>query len=182
MTSEPQSPHSDALREYYSSAPPDEIALDTLEFRHPAFRDDAGLPTAVRFVNDADPFSGTLEDDTPLNAGEAVEFTAGAFTITLPESSSPGLPTCQISVDNLGSDLVDPLMDAVEVPHAVEVTYRQWLASDPSAPGVTIDGMTIGKVNISAATVTAQAGFEDDLNVPFGREKYTREEYPGLVR
>jgi hypothetical protein len=174
--------HSDNLREHYASNPRGTFAIDTLELRHPGFLGEDGVtPAAVRLANDPDPLIATLEDDAPMNAGEEVTFDKGEFEITLPESSA-SIPTMQIAAQNVGRSLMKPIAAAAAIPEPVVGTYRQYLADDPSAPGVVIDGFTIRKVNATPLRVTAQAGFEDDLNVPFGREKYTPEEYPGLVR
>ena len=179
----PLSPHSDDLREYYFSAPTAVVAIDALEFRHPAFVDDDGHPAAARFANDPQlELVAILEDGAPMNAGETVTFSRGQFDLSLPESSSPGLPTCQISVANIGRDLMEPIEQAVSVPQPISVTYRQFLSDDLTQPGVVIDGMTIRDINASGLRITATAGFEDDLNTPYPRAKYTPQEYPNLVR
>ncbi|HWC63358.1 MAG TPA: DUF1833 family protein, partial [Rhizomicrobium sp.] len=69
-----------------------------------------------------------------------------------------------------------------QVPEPIQVTFREYLADAPEAPGVVIDGLTIGKINATPLRVTATASFEDDLNTPFPRKNYTPEEFPGLVR
>lgn len=181
----PAAPYTDDLREFYFSNQSDKVALDTLEFRHPAFVDADNNPIAVRVINESDPyagFTGTLEADAPMNPGAVVDFTPARFELALPESNSPGLPSCSIAVDNVGSVLMGPIDAAAGIPAPIEVIYRQYLADDPSAPGVVIDGLTIRTINAAALRVTATAGFEDDLNTPFPRKNYTREEYPGLVR
>ena len=181
-------PYSDDLREFIFSNAPGLVGLDTLEFRHPAFLDEEGHPTAARVVNDSDDFVGVLEADAPMNAGETVTFTAALFDITLPESNSPGLPSCQVTVDNVGRVLMGPIEQAVQWPAPIWITYRHWLASKdadtdtPGELGVVIDGMTLQRVNAAELRITGTAGFEDDLNTPFGRKKYTQAEYPGLVR
>lgn len=174
----------DDMREYYYSAPKDRVVLDTLELRHPAFvADDGVTPAAARVVNDdvEDDFLATLEADAPMNGGEQVTFKATRFDVTLPESNSPGLPSCQIGVCNIGRLLMDNIQLAVSQPEPVRLTYRQFLVDDPSAPGVVIDGLTIGRINVTPQRVTATAGFENDLNAPFPKKNYTGKEYPGLV-
>lgn len=185
--SNPGEPYSDDLREYIFSDTPELIALDTLELRHPAFVGEDGVtPAAARVVNDNDDLLVTLENNAPMNAGEEVTFQKCRFEITLPESNSPGLPSCQVSVENVGQLLMDPIERAVKIPKPVEVTYRQVLApKDASLPGeigATFDGMTLRRINATALRITGTAGFEDDLNTPFGREKVTPQEFPGLVR
>jgi len=181
-------PYSDNLREFIFSNQPGLVVLDTLEFNHPAFLDGDNQPTAARVVNDADDFYGQLEANAPMNGGEVVKFLAARFELTLPESNGPGLPSCQIAVDNIGRLLMDPIERAVQVPAPIMITYRHWLASkdapieEPGELGVVIDGMSLRRVNASELRITGTAGFEDDLNTPFPRKNYTREEYPGLVR
>jgi hypothetical protein len=186
--SDPGSPYSDDLREFMYSNTPDLVALDTIELRHPAFvAEDGVTPAAARIVNDGDDLVVTLPDDAPMNAGEEVTFTRCRFDLTLPESNGPGLPSCQLGVENIGEELMAPIEAAVTVPKPIQITYRQVLCpkDDAAAPGeigVEIDGMTLRRVNATALRVTGTAGFEDDLNTPFPRKKYTPQEYPGLVR
>jgi hypothetical protein len=187
MTTDPANPYSDDLREFMFSNPPDVVALDTLELRHPAFvAEDGVTPAAARVVNDNDDLVVTLEADAPMNAGEEVTFTRCRFELTLPESNSPGLPSCQMAVENVGELLMTPIEQAVQVPAPIQATYRQVLApvdeTQPGEIGAVIDGLTVRRINVTPLRVTGQAGFEDDLNVPFGRKKYTAKEYPGLVR
>jgi hypothetical protein len=169
-------PVTDNLREYIFSDDGDEVAYDTLEFRHPAFAEPA------RVVNSNEDLMARLESDAPANAGEEVKFTRCLFEVTLPESSAPGLPQCQLAMANVGRVLMDPINQAVEVPAPIEVTYRQFVTSDLTEPGQVVDGMTIGRINASEQRITATAGFEDDLNAPGPRKLYTPQEYPGLVR
>jgi hypothetical protein len=188
LGSDPGAPYSDDLREFFFSNGPDVIALDTFELRHPAFvAEDGVTPAAARIVNDPNPLTVTLPDDAPMNAGEAVTFTECRVEVTLPESNSPGTPSCQVAIENVGQVLMDPIERAVAVPKPIEVTYRQVLvpSDDLTAPGeigVEIDGMTLRQVNATALRVTGTAGFDDDLNTPFPRKKYTPQEYGGLVR
>jgi hypothetical protein len=186
--SDPGSPYSNDLREFIFSNGPDVIALDTIELRHPAFVGEDGVTlAAARVVNDSDPLKVTLEADAPMNAGEQVIFTECRFEMTLPESNSPGTPTCQIAVENVGQKLMDPIEQAVTMPKAIEITYREVLvpSDDDTAPGeigVVIDGLTLRRANVTPLRVTGTAGFDDDLNVPFPRKPYTAQEYGGLVR
>ncbi|MGA7673553.1 MAG: DUF1833 family protein [Rhizomicrobium sp.] len=180
--SDPTSPFSDDLREYYYSAPPDVVALDTFEFRHPAFLNEAGAIVAIRVVNDPNELIATLEANAPMNGGESVTFSASAFEVTLPESSSPGLPTCDIQVTNVSRLLTPWLKKATQSPAPVQITYRQYLADDRSAPGFVLDGLTIRKATANYLRVIATAGYEDFLNMPFPRTIYTTSEFTGLVR
>lgn len=179
---DPLSPFSNDLREYYFSAEPDKAPLDTIEFRHPAFVDDNGNPVAVRVVNDPEDLPATLEADAPMNAGEQVTFTRGAFVARKPESDSPGLPTFDLEVCNVSSILMKYLDDATTSTAPVQMSYRQYLSSDLSEPGVVIHGFTVKKANAGVVRVTATAGFEDYVNRPFPFAVYKGAMFHGLVR
>jgi len=175
--------HTDDLREYYFSNDPQVAALWTVELRHPGFIDeDTGENVAVRFVNDANPLTAKLEDDAPMNPGEEVTFLPGRFDITLPESTTDGLPQFQLNMGDVIGELSPWLAKAIEIPQPVELSFREYLSDEPQTPGFLLHGLTIGRVNGSPLRVVAMAGYEDLLNKPFGRREYTAEDFRGLVR
>lgn len=180
--SDTQSPASDDLAEFWYSAPPETTALDTLEFRHPAFLDDDGNVTAVRFVNDpGNDLVARLEKGAPMNGNHRVKFRGGAFAITLPESSSPGLPTSTLEVANI-TRILQPYLDkAVSRPDPIEVSYRCFLESDLSAPAFVLHNLTVKDITAGILRITATLGFEDLLNKPFPKKVYTTRDYPSLA-
>ena len=125
---------SEALKEAYASAPSDVILLHTLELRHPAFVDEIGNQTAIRVVRDNVNHTCTLEDTAPLNPGQAVEFTAMAFDLTLPPVEAIPVPEITLSIDNVSTEIIKYLDRAVETQDMIEMTYRPYLTSDLSCP------------------------------------------------
>lgn len=173
---DPLSPHSQDLREYFFSATPDKVALDTIELRHPL------LDTPVRFVNDPADLMATLEADAPVDASTAVTFSRGAFQIVPPESASPGLPTCTIECMNVSATLQATLAQYVSFAAPVEVTYRQFLSDDLTEPAFVLHGLTLKTVSAGILRVKAEAGFDDFLGLASPRRNYNTKDFPGLVR
>lgn len=174
--SDPLSPQSDDLREFYSSAPPDLIAYDTLEFNHPDF-DQPG-----RVVNDSADLAATLESDAPFNASTEVTFNRCKFICTLPEQSTPGLPSFNLEIENVARILMPYLDLAASSDQPVNVIYRQFLSSDLSAPQLVLAGLTLQKANAGGLKVTGAAGYQNFLYQPSPKRKYTTKEFPGLAR
>jgi hypothetical protein len=179
--SDPTDPFSSSLREYYFSAQDDVVPLDTIELRHPAFvASDGVTPVAVRLVNDPADLVATLEATAPMNAGQAVTFNACAFSATIPEQSSPGLPTFTLEVDNVAREVM-PYMDlAAASQDEIQLTYRQYRSDQLGAPGLVMDGLTIHSGTAGLIRVSLTAGYEDFLNKPFPADIYTLLDYPNI--
>ena len=126
--------YSQALKEAYASAPVDQVILDTLEIRHPAFVDDQGNPAAARIVRGYENIFATLEADAPMNPGQQVEFIAVPFDFTLPGFEEGRVPELSITLDNVGRELQGWLEAAASSPQVMEATYRPYLVSDLSGP------------------------------------------------
>lgn len=169
-------PYSDNLREFMFSAPPDVTEYDTLEFRHLRF------DVPARVVNDGADLVARLEAGAPIGAGSWVTFQRCLFKATLPEQSTPGLPTFDLEIANVTGLLMPYLDMAAESDQPVEVTYRQYLSDDLTAPGFILSGLTLQKVNAGVLKVTATAGYQNFLYKPSPRRKYTTKEFPGLAR
>lgn len=174
--------YSEALAAAYASAPESEILLDTLEFQHASFVT-AGLPYAVRVVNDHTELLAFLESDAPLNAGEEVSFMPTRFTVTRPsETDSGSTPELEITVDNAARVLV-PYLDAVkESRDPIMVTWRPYLASDLTAPHMTpVLTLSLTSVSLDMSQVVARAGFGNMVNRRFPALEYLSTKHPGLV-
>jgi hypothetical protein len=174
--------YSEALAAAYASAPEAEILLDTLEFRHASFVT-AGLPYAVRVVNDHSELLAFLEDDAPLNAGEQVSFMPTRFTLTRPsETDSGSTPELEIVVDNAARLLV-PYLDAVkESRDPVMITWRPYLASDLTGPHMLpVLTLSLTSVSMNMSQVVARAGFGNMVNRRFPALEYLSLTHPGLT-
>jgi len=174
-------PYRDDLKEYFFAAPADAIALDTLEFRHPAFVAD-GAPVAVRIVRAPADIVATLEAGAPFQAGQAVTFRALAFALRPPESPERGLPVVELAIDNATAELMPWLELATASFAPIALSYRQYLDHDLTAPAYVLHGLTARRVRGDALRITGTAGFEDFLSQPFPAQIYTLEAFRGLAR
>ena len=165
----------DALEEAYASAPTEEVVLHTLEIRHPDFTQ------PIRVVRDHQDFTAYLEADAPENPGEEVTFIAMAFDFTLPEVTKSTSPEIEIGLDNVSGEITAYLDLAANSPDLIEVTYRPYLASDPSGPSMNPPlTLTIRSVTADIFRVKAVAGFADLANKKFPAQTYDTERFAGL--
>jgi hypothetical protein len=167
---------SQALKEAYASAPAAETILHTLEFRHPSFT------VPIRVVLDYQDLTATLEASAPLNPSTAVNFTAYAFDLVLPELGVGGTPEITISIDNVSHEIVSYIDAAAQTPDLIEVTYRPFLASTPAVPQMDPPlTLVVTAVTADVFRVQCTAAFGDVANRKFPSETYTAERFPGLV-
>lgn len=165
----------DALKEAYASAPSNEVILHTLEIRHPSFIE------PIRVVRDHSNFSAFLEADAPADAGAEVVFIAMAFDFIPPEVSKATSPEIEISLDNVSGEIIAYIDAAAQTPDMIEVTYRPYLASDPSGPQMNPPlTLVIRSVKADVFRIRARAGFADLSNRKFPADVYTTERFPGL--
>lgn len=173
---------SEALAEAYSSAPDSEVIVDTLEFKHVAFKDSEGNPFYPRVVNAHKPLSATLEPSAPVNASEEVVFEKCYFSLTLPElSDSDKLPEISILVSNIAKNLSPYLARAKEIRAPLYVTWRRYLMSDLTRPHIDPPlTFVVTSISSNLSDVTASAGFFDLSNLRFPSKLYTSDEHPML--
>jgi hypothetical protein len=165
-----------ALREAYASAPANLVIYHTLELRHPAFT------TPIRVVRDYVDLVATLESSAPVDPATSVTFVAFSFDFTKPEVSSVGVPQITITMDNVDRSIVANIEAALTTSDLVQVTYREYISSDLSAPQNNPPlSMTITSVTADVFKVTAVAGFPDLMNRRFPSQEYSTEVFPGLA-
>jgi len=175
-------PWDDAIKEAYASCPVDIIILPTLELRNPSFQDDEGNPTAARIVYDQADLTALLESDALLHANQQVLFQKCAFEFSIPESSDR-LPELQLSIDGVTRELSAYLELAVSYRAPIDITYREFLHSNPlSGPHYVLNGLTLRRVTSNIFRVAGSASFFDFANMCFPKEVYTRAKFPGLNR
>lgn len=172
----PDSTLSQAIKEAYASAPDSSVAYHTLEIYHPSFT------TPIRVVRDFVDLSAKLESTAPRNPSTYVTFVGYPFDIVPPEVSTTGVPTLQITIDNVSRDIMAGLESAVTTSTPITVIYRMFLSSDLTAPQNN-PPMTLTIISLSADVfrVTATATFGDLVNKRFPSVLYNVETFPGLV-
>lgn len=167
---------SEAIKEAYASAPAGVIIYHTLELRHAAFS------SPVRLVRDRVNLVATLESTAEENPGEEVTFLAFNFNFTKPEVSSSGVPQINIEIDNVDRSIVANIEAAMTTTDMVEITYREYISTDLSAPQNDPPlNMTIITVSADIFKVKCTAGFPNLMNYRFPRLEYDTDTFPGLV-
>jgi hypothetical protein len=168
---------SQAWAEAQASAEPDQVTLDTLEFWHP------NLSGPIRVVNDTVNLTATLEVDAPRNAGAAVEFIAAPFQVTLPkQDNTSAAPQLEVTVDNIGQELMTVLRQAVQSHESITVIYRPYVSSDLTAPSIDPPiEMVVDDVPSDIYQVRARCSLGDPRARKFPRVEYTPLEFLGLA-
>lgn len=166
----------DALAEAYASAPAYDPILHTLELRHPSFT------APIRVVRDHRDFTAFLEADAPADPGGEVTFVGFAFDFKLPEVAKAQSPEIEIILDGISGEIISYLDAAAQSSELIEVTYRPYLASDPSAPQMDPPlTLVVRTVTADVFTVRAKAGYADLSNRRFPYQLYDTERFPGLA-
>ena len=129
--------------------------------------DNYDLPAPVRVVNDRSDI--VFETNT---------YTALGFNITLPDDLQKGLPSAQLSIDNVGKELVSWLETSNGGP-GTTVRIIQVLRSDPSTAEIDIT-MSLMNIKVTHEFITGTLSFEDLLNVPAVTLLYTPQNSEGL--
>lgn len=173
---------SEAAAEAYAIARVNIGLLETFEFRHSGFRDDAGALFYARIVNDNADWTLQLEAGAPVDAGNRVLFKACPVTVQGPdETDSQEAPSIAIAIDGVSRLLVQQLDLAIQTIEPVLVTCRLYTTNDTSGPAqLPVTNMVLRDVRVSETRVVAKLVFEDAANNGFPRQEYTAAQYPGL--
>lgn len=177
---------SEAIAEAYSIAPVNDVILQTLEIRHPTF----AIP--VRLVADfgtlitpGDPdifgWMLTLESNAPVDASASVLFQSCMFDITKPSQQAGQLPSITITVDNVAFAVSQYMDEAVSSRVPMQVTYREFLASNPSAPEMILGGLLVNDVTSTITRTSITAAYTNLTGFNFPAILYRAETHPGLI-
>jgi len=166
---------SEAIKEAYASSPA-VAEIHTLEFRHPS------LTVPIRLALWPENFTAYLEADAPANPGEEVTFSKYRFDFKKPKISPDGVPTMDITIDNVSRVIGDALATATQSTTPVEMTYREYLANDLNGPQ-NDPPITLQVIDATAdlMLVTLTCGVESLMNRKFPYDTYTAQRFPGLV-
>ena len=116
----------------------------------------------------------TLEDDTEA------EFIAGPLSIKRPSKSASGQQNLSLSIANVTAQGQEAIEAALESGGEVPCIYREYLASDLSAPASNPYRMTLRGGTLQGIMIQIEAGYFDLLNTQWPRDRYTAERFPGL--
>jgi hypothetical protein len=154
----------------YASAPTDVQVYFTVEFAHPRFSAPARLVHG-RY----EPLLVQLED------GSSATFLPVPFEISLPGASAEGHQDLQISICNVGYELIRELDAAIEDPWTpVAVFFRIYLSTS-TTPHQVLE-LKLLDVSATTETVTGVASRYDIVNRSFPTRKFRAADWPGLVR
>lgn len=160
-----------AEKEAYANADDTRIMLYTLELMHPQFTQ------PLRIVADNDPLTAEIE------TGDTVLFTPFFFSIKRPPISEEPDPSLQITVDNV-SGFMTPYLDiASRSGDSIHIMFRPFLI-DEGDDGITrLSSIKLAIRNASASmtSVTLTAAHINPANLPFPKENYTSDRFPGLA-
>ena len=176
-------PWTTAWEEAEASAPPGVMIYSTLELQHPAFLQGAPpVEVPIRVVTGVDvDTSFGIELGAAFNPGETVVFQAVPFYSERPEFSEGKVPTCQISIDNVGREIMKYLDAAVQIKSDLTVVYREYRSDDLTVPCYGPIQFIMKKVKIDGPTVVGTAQIDDLTNRRFPFKTYTIREFPGLL-
>lgn len=160
-----------AEKEAYANADDTRIMLYTLELMHPSFTQ------PLRIVADNDTLTAKIE------TGDTVEFTPFFFSIKRPPISEEPDPSLQITVDNV-SGFMTPYLDiASRSGDSIHVMFRPFLIdeSDDSITRLSSIKLAIRNASATMTSVTLTAAHINPANLPFPKENYTSDRFPGLA-
>ena len=124
-----------------------------------------------------------LEDNAPLDGGKEVEFVALAFDLELPPVENIPVPEISLSLDNVSTEIMRYLDQAIETQDMIEMTYRPYLSNDLSCPQMDPPiTLVITEITADISKISATARMMDIGNKSFPAENYTVKKYPGLSR
>lgn len=160
-----------ALNKAYASNT--ETPLETYEFIHSSFT--SGVLRLVKSFYD---LSATLED------ASSVTFTAAGINSRLPEKSTDGSQSIELTLDNTDGVAWTQLDLAVTANRttneAIICKYRPFLESDTSAPAGNTVILTVMSSSINRNSITLRASYTPLPESAFPRGRYYATNYPWL--
>lgn len=151
---------------WYASAPTNEYAIASLEFNAPGV-------DPIRICNG-------FEDQWLSVGGVPQLFTAVNLAVALPAKNTTGQQTLRFGFPaDIGA--VQKKVDEILASGSVAtMTYRMYLASDPSVPAETPRVMTVVGGTFEGIEAIFEGSYFDILNTAWPRDFYTAESAPGV--
>lgn len=155
------------LSTVYASAPAGQVIIQTLDIR----------------ITGQDPIlvcNGFEEVTATLETAEEVTFEAGNLSIALPRRDDGGQQTLRFGLWNVDGRAQEAVAAALESGEQVPIAYREFLASDLSAPAAGPVPFVMLGGQFEGLEVQIEAGYVDILNTAWPRERYTQLNAPGI--
>ncbi len=161
-----------AEKEAYANCRTREIHLATLEINDPAFTE------PLRIVADNDDLIAKLED------GSTATFIALGFELVRPPVNEEPDPSITIKIDNVSGQLTPYLELAAKSGNQTTMTFRPYLFNEETEEVILLgQPLKLNVRNASAdfSNISITAAHINPANLPFPRENYTPDRFPGLV-
>jgi len=105
------------------------------------------------------------------------------FRVILPTRDANGRQDMSVAIGNLNREGITLLEQAISQPdQAIKVLYTVYLVGDPSPQIDPPIELALTDISVNEDVVTATATRSDILNLPFPREVYRPNWFPGLHR
>lgn len=122
-----------------------------------------------------------FEDQTVTTEdARTLTFIAAGIDISLPKKTNSGTQNLNFAIDNITGEAQRKVDDALAAQARVILTYREFLASDKSAPAQTPYRFVVRSGQMVGTSVQISAGFFDAINTAWPRDLYTTEFSPGI--
>ena len=93
------------------------------------------------------------------------------------------VPEISLSLDNVSTEIMRYLDQAIDTQDMIEMTYRPYLSNDLSCPQMDPPiTLVITEITADISKISATARMMDIGNKSFPAENYTVKKYPGLSR
>lgn len=162
-------PLSNAAKQAIYSQQTDEVFIILLTISGDNLADD------IRIASD--PFEDLPNAGVKGVVSRGDEYIYLPFTIGLPVQDDTGIARANISVDNVGREM----MVAVRTANAaLSITIEIVLASDVDTPEMTVSDFRLEKVNYNALTVSGDISVEYYDLEPFPARRFTPSDFPGI--
>ena len=155
------------LATIYASAPAGEVLIPTIEIRH------ASVPS-VYICAGFENTTATTEDD------DVVVFIATGMDVSLPAKDDSGNQVLSFAIENITGEAQRYVEAALTAGGDIQLIYREYLASDLSAPASRPLVMTVVGGSFEGGTFQCQASYYDMLNTAWPRRRYTADFAPGI--
>jgi len=105
-------------------------------------------------------------------------YTAFPFKFTLPSDTDEEVPILQITISNIGLDLIDDLsVSTSDVIADIDIVF----ASVPDFVEINLSAMILKGIVYDDKFITMSLGYDDILNVQVPSYTYSAKDYPGLL-
>ena len=163
-------------RRFLASAPVAQREYRTLELYHPSF------VSVLRFVQDTEDQTLTLESTAPRNASEGALFAALGMVIEEPHETQEADPVLTVNLGGVGAEVQDQVKlitgEAALTP--IECIYRKYYSGDLLSPVVVIS-LSVSTIRFEGYTKVAFTAEDIDFANKISGEIYTIERFPMLA-